>query len=112
MFEDLFGGDFDTDAYGTHEHVTAGNGNDDGKDKKGDGWKKFQIRMKMWSLIWIQVFVLVEFYSVWLLPNFFPNYMEMELHLQVAFSTALSTLTIEFVTYRPLMWLSKKIRYV
>lgn len=125
LFEDLLtankrgqGGGFDEGARSLMGEGERGVTSETEKRKEQEvraakGVKALIGRLKFWSLIWLQVFVLVEFFNVWFLPTFLPQFFtNLGMHSQICLSTLMSTLTIEFVTFRPLVWICKKIHYL
>ena len=69
-------------------------------------------RWRVWLLIWIQVYSLVEFFE-WLLPLIFDAlWTERNLHLKFWLSTFCTTVTIEWLTHRPLCALAKLLSFL
>ena len=68
--------------------------------------------LKMWFLIWIQVFSLVLIFSVWLLPAIFSGWINLNIYLQICFGTLISTFIIEFVTMQPILRLAKHYNFI
>mmetsp|Transcript_19285 Transcript_19285/g.38521 ORF Transcript_19285/g.38521 Transcript_19285/m.38521 type:complete len:228 (+) Transcript_19285:39-722(+) len=67
---------------------------------------------RMWFCIWAQVFSLVELYE-WLLPYALGEAWEgVGLHLKLALSTALTTLTIDLVTMRFVVRIAKYVGFL
>jgi hypothetical protein len=69
-------------------------------------------RIKLWLLIWVQVFGWVMLFSVWLLPTVFVGWLDLDVTLQICIGTLLSTFVIEFISMRPIMWLAHKYNFV
>jgi len=75
----------------------------------GSGLPSVGFRLRMWLLIWLQVYSMVEFYE-WLLPIVFGTmWTERPLSLKFFLSTFCTTVTIEFVTHRPVCFVARKI---
>ena len=69
-------------------------------------------KLKMWFLIWIQVFSLVLVFSVWLLPNIFVGWSDLNIYVQICVGTLISTFLIEFVTMQPILRLAIRYNFV
>ncbi len=69
-------------------------------------------RIKLWLLIWIQVFGWVMLFSVWLLPTVFASWLDLNITLQICIGTLLSTFVIEFISMRPILWFAHKYKFV
>ena len=69
-------------------------------------------RIKLWLLIWVQVFGWVMLFSVWFLPTVFTGWLDLNITLQICIGTLLSTFVIEFISMRPLLWLAHKYNFV
>jgi hypothetical protein len=69
-------------------------------------------KLKMWFLIWIQVFSLVLVFSVWLLPNIFVGWSDLNIYVQICVGTLISTFIIEFVTMQPILRLAIRYNFV
>jgi hypothetical protein len=69
-------------------------------------------KLKMWFLIWIQVFSLVLVFSVWLLPNIFSGWSSLNIYAQICIGTLISTFIIEFVTMQPIMRLAIRYNFI
>ena len=67
-------------------------------------------RWRIWLLIWIQVYSLVELYEV-ILPLLFGArlWADLNLHLKFLVGTFCTTVTIEYLTHKPICWLSTKV---
>ncbi len=69
-------------------------------------------RLKLWFLIWIQVFVWVLVFSIWLLPAIFSEWIQLNIYLQICFGTLISTFVIEFISMRPIMRVATKYKFI
>ena len=79
-----------------------------GRKQKSGFWNN----RRMWFCIWAQVFSLVELYH-WLLPYALGEaWGGFGLHLKLAISTALTTLTIDLITMRFVMKFAKYVGFV
>ncbi len=72
----------------------------------------FVDRIKMWFLIWIQVFVWVLVFSIWLLPTIFVGWNDLNIYLQICIGTLISTFIIEFVSMRPILRAAKHYKFI
>ncbi len=70
-------------------------------------------RWRMWLLIWIQVYSLVEVYEV-ILPLLFSadRWTDLNLHLKFLLGTFCTTVTIEYLTHKPICWLATKVGFL
>lgn len=70
-------------------------------------------RWRMWLLIWLQVYSLVELFEV-ILPCLFGanTWGDLNLHLKLLLGTFCTTVTIEYMTHKPLCWLSTRIGFL
>ena len=70
-------------------------------------------RWRMWLLIWFQVYSLVELYEV-VLPVLFSadRWSELNLHLKFLLGTFCTTVTIEYITHKPVCWLATQIGFL
>jgi antibiotic biosynthesis monooxygenase (ABM) superfamily enzyme len=69
-------------------------------------------RWRAWLLVWIQVYTLVEFFE-WLLPLLLGSkWGDLDLHLKFLFSTFCTTVTIEWMTFKPVGWLAQLLRFL